>query len=32
LKRLKQLSDLHDRGALTDVEFQTEKAKILAEL
>jgi hypothetical protein len=29
--RLKQLSDLHDSGALTDGEFQLEKSKILAE-
>lgn len=29
--KLQQLSDLHDRGALTDSEFAMEKAKLLAE-
>jgi hypothetical protein len=31
LGKLKQLSDLHDSGALTDAEFQLEKSNILAE-
>jgi hypothetical protein len=31
VQQLKQLADLHDRGALTDTEFEVEKAKILAE-
>jgi hypothetical protein len=31
LGKLKQLSDLHDSGALTDAEFQLEKSKILAQ-
>jgi Short C-terminal domain len=29
LERLQKLADLHDRGALTDAEFASEKAKIL---
>jgi hypothetical protein len=29
LERLQTLADLHDRGALTDAEFATEKAKLL---
>jgi Short C-terminal domain len=29
LDRLQKLADLHDRGALNDAEFETEKAKIL---
>jgi Short C-terminal domain len=29
--QLTKLAELHDRGALTDAEFQTEKAKLLAE-
>lgn len=31
LERLQTLADLHDRGALTDAEFASEKAKILSE-
>jgi hypothetical protein len=31
VQQLKQLADLHDRGALTDTEFEVEKAKILAD-
>jgi hypothetical protein len=31
LERLRQLADLRDRGAITDAEFATEKAKILGE-
>lgn len=31
LERLQKLADLHDRGALTDAEFDAEKAKILNE-
>jgi hypothetical protein len=30
IQRLKDLADLRDRGALTDAEFQTQKAKIVA--
>jgi hypothetical protein len=30
ISQLKQLADLHSSGALTDEEFATEKAKILA--
>jgi hypothetical protein len=29
--KLKELADLHDRGALTDAEFASQKAKLLAE-
>ena len=29
VERLAKLADLHERGALTDAEFATEKAKIL---
>jgi hypothetical protein len=31
LDRLQKLADLHDRGVLTDAEFDAEKSKILAE-
>jgi hypothetical protein len=30
MAQLKQLADLHDRGALTDDEFGAQKAKLLA--
>jgi hypothetical protein len=29
IDKLKELADLHDRGALTDAEFETQKAKLL---
>ena len=32
LDRLTKLADLHDRGALTDAEFEAEKRKLLGEL
>jgi hypothetical protein len=31
LDRLSKLADLHDRGALTDAEFETEKKKLLGD-
>jgi hypothetical protein len=31
IDRLKELADLHTSGALTDAEFESQKAKILAE-
>ena len=30
MAQLKELADLHDRGALTDEEFSAQKAKLLA--
>jgi len=30
MAQLKELADLHDRGALTDEEFASQKAKLLA--
>jgi len=31
IAQLKELADLHERGALTDEEFETQRAKLLNE-